>query len=112
MESLPVINKAYSIFREFVIINSHLEKRWRYSIGINIENSILECIKLLILAKKAPKQFKMVHLLNASAVLEVVSLELRFLLEEELVNKTKIFQIQSSIAETGRMMGGWIKSLT
>jgi hypothetical protein len=29
----------------------------------------------------------------------------------ELANETKIFQLQADLEETGRMLGGWLKSV-
>lgn len=93
-----------------MIINDAVPKRWRYSLGLSLENSLLDCIKLLIMAKNAPKPLKAGYLIKASAELEMTILQLRLLLELQLVNETRIFQIQSKLAEMGRMLGGWLKS--
>lgn len=88
-----------------------LPKRWRYGLGVSIEQSILDCMSDLIMAKNAPKQLKSVYLIKASSHLEITTLKLRLVLEHALVNETKIFQTQASLAEVGRMLGGWLKSL-
>lgn len=71
---------------------------------------MLECMEILVMAKSAPKTLKAGYLLKAVGKLETSMLKLRLLLELELVNETKVFQIQSQLAEIGRMLGGWIKS--
>ena len=91
-------------------MNNKLEKRRRYSIGLSLENSILEGLEILVMAKSAPKPLKAGYLLKAVAKLEVCTLKLRLLLELKLVNETKIFQLQANIAEIGRMLGGWLKA--
>lgn len=91
-------------------INNKLNKRWLYSLGTSTENSVLELIELLVMAKNAPKTLKSGYLIKASASLEVATMKIRLLLEFKLVNETRIFQIQSNLAEIGKMLGGWLKS--
>jgi len=111
MESLPIINRTYELYKLVVDINNHLDKRWRYSLGASLEESVLNCLSELIMGKNAPKQFKSTYLIKASSHNEVATLKLRLFLELAIANETKIFQAQSKLAEIGRMLGGWIKSL-
>jgi len=111
MNSLPIINKTYEVYKNLVDINNKLNKKWLYSLGINTENSILELIEYLVMAKNAPKTLKVGYLIKASACLEITTMKIRLLLEFKLINETRIFQIQSILAEIGRMLGGWLKSL-
>jgi len=111
MDTLPIINKAYEVYKMIVDINSHLEKRWRYSLGQSLENSILTLLQELVMAKNAPKPLKSSYLIRASSHLEIAILKLRLFLELKIANETKIFQTQSNLAEIGRMLGGWLRSL-
>ncbi|MBI3627029.1 four helix bundle protein [Candidatus Uhrbacteria bacterium] len=63
------------------------------------------------MAKNAPKPHKAAYLIKASSQLEISVLKLRLFLELKIANETKIFQAQHRMAEIGRMLGGWIKSL-
>lgn len=63
------------------------------------------------MAKNAPKPLKAGYLIKASSQLEISTLKLRLILELALVNETKIFQAQTILAEIGRMLGGWLKSV-
>jgi len=110
MDSLPIINKIYDAYRNIIELNNKLNKRWRYSLGLSIENSILDCMEVLIMAKNAPKPLKSGYLLKALSKLEAITLKLRLLLELKLASETKIFQLQSDVAEISRMSGGWLKS--
>lgn len=110
MESLPVINKIYEVYRDIVTMNHGLTKRWLYSLGLSLENSVLDCMESLIMAKNAPKPLKAGYLIKAGAKLETAILKLRLFLELKLVSETKIFQIQAQLEEVGRMLGGWLKS--
>ena len=93
------------------IAQKHLKKAARNSLGISSENSILEFIEFVIMAKNAPKTQKGIYLIKAGAHLEVLTLKLRLLLELKELNETRIFQMQAKAAEIGRMLGGWLKSL-
>lgn len=111
MEELSIINKTYEVYKSIIEINNHLEKRWRYSLGVNLENSILSLLQELIMAKNAPKPLKPSYLIRASSYLEISILKLRLFLELKIANETKIFQTQSKLSEIGRMLGGWLKSV-
>lgn len=62
------------------------------------------------MAQHAPKAHKSAYLLKAQAYVELIRLKLRLYLELELANETKLFQLQSALDESGRMLGGWLKS--
>ncbi|MFH1255504.1 MAG: four helix bundle protein [bacterium] len=111
MEELPIINRTYESYKSIIDINDHLEKRWRYLLGMSLENSILSLLQELIMAKNAPKPLKSAYLIKAGSHLEISVLKLRLFLEMKIANETKIFQAQNKLAEIGRMLGGWIKSL-
>lgn len=64
-----------------------------------------------IMAKNAPKTIKATYLIRAGAQQEIAIFKLRLILELKLANETKIFQAQAKLAEMGRMLGGWLKSL-
>ncbi|MCC7197404.1 four helix bundle protein [Candidatus Peregrinibacteria bacterium] len=108
--TLPIINKTYEAYKAIIDLNNKLEKRWRNSLGLGLENSVLDCMEILVMAKSAPKPLKAGYLLKAIAKLEISTLKLRLLLELKLVNETKLFQLQAKLAEIGRMLGGWLKA--
>ena len=110
MDSLPIINKTYEAYKAIIDITNQIQKRWKNGLGISLENTVLECLDYLIMAKNAPKTLKAAYLLKASSQLEIATLKLRLLLELALVNETKVFQAQAKLAEIGRMLGGWLKA--
>jgi hypothetical protein len=112
MDTLPIINRTYDLYKHIVDLTAHMEKRWRYSLGQSLEQSVLDALGELIMAKNAPKQLKAGYLIRAGAHQEIVILKLRLCLELKIANETKIFQAQDAIEEIGRMLGGWLKSVT
>lgn len=93
-------------------LNNTLPKRWRYSFGFSTEKHITDFLRQIIMAKNAPKVVKARYLIEAESFLELLRLQLRMYLECKLVNETKIFQLQAKLEEIGRMLGGWMRSLT
>jgi len=88
------------------MMNNSAEKRWRFTLLKNLEDSVLSLLNELIMAKNAPKSLKSAYLIRASSHLETSILKLRLCLELKITNETKIFQIQAKTAEAGRMLGG------
>lgn len=110
-DSLPVIQKAYTAYKQTADINAKLPKTHRYSLGASLEQSVLTLLEHLIMAKNAPKPHKAGFLIKAGACQEVATLKLRLFLELKLANETKVFQLQKTLEDIGRMSGGWRKSL-
>lgn len=92
-------------------MNDHADKRWRYSLCISLENTLLQTLEQTIMAKNAPKHLKAQYLIKASSHNEIVIFKLRLFLELKIANETKTFQAQALGAEIGRMLGGWLRSL-
>jgi hypothetical protein len=102
MDSLPIINKSYELYKHFTEAYDHM--------GKSVEEGILGLMEQLVMAKNAPKTLKTAYLLKASGTLEVLTLKMRLVLELKLMNETRVFQLQSEAQEIGRMLGGWLKS--
>lgn len=102
----------YEIYKSLNSINDKLPKLKRYSLGTSTEQTALTLLEQLLMAKYAPKPHKATYLLKAQAQLETLRFKLRLYLELRLVNETRILQTQAKLQEIGRMLGGWLKSLT
>jgi len=111
MDPLPIINLTYDLYKLIADINNNAEKRWRYTLGQSLEETVLNCLTQLILAKKAPKPLKVSFLITADANFEVATFKLRLFLELKAANETRIFQAQAKISKIGTQLGGWINSL-
>ena len=110
MDTLPIINQTYDLYKQVVSLTEGLNKRWRFSLGKSIEDTALNLLSELIMAKNASKPLKAGYLIKACAHQETCMLKLRLFLELRLVNETKIFQAQATLEDIGRQMGGWLKS--
>ncbi len=92
-------------------VNEKLPKHKRYGLGTSTEQTILDLLEQLLMAKHAPKSHKAGFLIRAQAQLETLRLKLRLYLELKLANATRIMQLQAQLQEIGRMLGGWLRSV-
>lgn len=111
MVELPVINGTQELYESTAKITEKLPALKKQTIGRRLENSILELLELLIMAKYALKAHKGMYLIKASARVEIIQFMLRILLTQKLANETTLHQLQPKVTEIGRMLGGWRKSL-
>lgn len=112
MESeLPIILKSYDLYKQLVECNVKIPKLHRYGLGQSTEATVLQALESLIMAKYAPKPNKAKFLILSIAQLETLRFKLRLYLELGLLNETKIFQLQGTLQEIGRMATGWRKSV-
>ena len=113
MESeLLVIQKTYELYKHFTLINTKIARSQRYTLGEKTLSTNLALLEDLIFAKHAPKAQNAIFLLQANTKLEVLRFQLRLYLDLKLVNETQIFQLQALVREIGRMLGGWLKSVS
>lgn len=110
-ESLAIIERTYAAYKTTTTMVFRLEKRWRFTLGASIEESLLALIRELVMAKNAPRPLKAAFLIQAGGHLEVAVIKLRLCLEVAVQNPTIIFQIQSDLKDVGRQLGGWKRSL-
>jgi hypothetical protein len=111
MHELPVINRTQELYEAVCKITVKLPAIQRQTIGKRLENAILLLLEMLIMAKHAPSAHKGTYLIKASAQAEIVQFQLRILLTQKLANETTLHQLQAKVAEIGRMLGGWRKSV-
>lgn len=74
-------------------------------------DSSRQLLKELLTAKHAHKAIKEQFLIKAQAQAELLSLQLRSILELKLANETNCLKLQAKLTEVQRMLGGWLKSI-
>lgn len=109
--TLPIIEKTYQIYKTITDINQKVTKAQRYGLGMSAEQTTLTLLEALVTAQHAPKTHKAVYLLKAQTQLDVLRLKIRLYIELKLANETRLFQVQANLQDTGRMLGGWLKSV-
>jgi hypothetical protein len=111
MEELPVIQILYEVYKKLLELSATLDKKYRYSLGESTTRTCLEALDNAALAKHAPKPLKIDYIFQAEAKADLLSLQIRSILELKLANETNCLKLQAKLLEARRMLGGWRKSL-
>lgn len=111
MEELSVIIRTQELYKTIGPLTEKLPTLKKQTIGRRLEDSLLQLLELLIMAKHAPQAHKAPYLIKATAQAEIMQFHLRTLLEQKLANETTLHQLQAKMVEIGRMLGGWYKSV-
>lgn len=111
MEELPVIAKTYEVYKKLIELNQTVEKAYRISVSEPTIKTCQQTLEQLLIAKHAPKAVKEQFLIRANAEAELLTLQIRTILELKLANETNCLKISAKLAESRRMLGGWLKSV-
>jgi len=109
---IPVLNKSYELYKLFHEYRKVIPKQDRFTIYERSEHAILSSIELLLEASYGNKDKKMIILEKASVKLNVLRFLVRLMKETKTFDLKKYTAIEKIIDEIGRMLGGWIRSLT
>ncbi len=107
---LPVITKAYSLLREMTRRTSKLPRDLKFVLGDRMLNTSYEILETLIAARYANDKRELIFRANLS--IERLRFQVRICFDEKLISEKQYEYICGLILETGRMVGGWLKSVT
>ncbi|MEK7604413.1 MAG: four helix bundle protein [Patescibacteria group bacterium] len=85
------------------------KKPERYTLGVRIENTILEIIELLYLAQSKQGASRLLILNKADVTLKMLTTHLRLAYKTGSINDAGFASLSEKIIEIGSMVGGWIK---
>ena len=112
MNELPAILRTHELYAALGPITEKLPSLKRQTIGRRLEDSTLQLLELLIMAKNAPRAHKAAYLIKATAINEIILFHLRTLQHQKLANDTTLHQLAAKVNEIGRQIGGWLKSVS
>ena len=81
----------------------------RYSVGVKIENTLLEVIELLYLAQSKRGNSRLLILNKADILLRILFVHLRLAYKIKCLNDAGFAILSEKLIEIGKMVGGWIK---
>ncbi len=108
---IPIFELTIELYKTLHILRGKIPKQDRFTIWQKCENKIIDIIESLLLASQLPKNQKLPKLDNASKDLNILRVLIRLTKEVKTIDNKKYTQIEKIINETGRMLGGWIKSV-
>ena len=86
-------------------------KAKRYTLGQKIDNLTLEILELSIAAGISLREKKLPHLEKAIVSLDLLKILLRLAKDIQCLDNKKYIQLEESLQEIGRMLGGWKRSI-
>jgi len=108
---IPIVKKLDDLYRTFHEYRRVVPKQDRFTLFERSESLILEVIEFVLAGSTiASPAHKAAALDRASAKLNVLRFLVRLLKEVRAIDSKKYLILQEMIDETGRMLGGWIRS--
>jgi len=105
-----IFKKIYNFYKIFYSYRSTVSKQDRYTIWQRCENLILDILENILFASQLSKTDKLPTLEKASLKLNFLRVFLRLMKEVKTIDNKKYILLEEIVDETGRMLGGWIKS--
>ena len=108
--NIPIFKKSYDLYRTFYGYRNLIPKQDRYTIWQRCESLILDILEGILLVSQVQKTEKLSILEKTSTKLNLLRIFIRLMKEIKAIDNKKYTAIETIIDETGRMLGGWIKS--
>lgn len=105
-----VFQKSYDLYRVLHETVKKYPKADRYSLGETTKEKTLELIEAITKAGYAKKEWKVSHIEQAIASLEIVKIFVRLGYDTKAIDQKRYIDLQDKVQEIGRMLGGWRKS--
>lgn len=112
-QDIPIIVSSYHLYGSFHEVLIGFPKSERYSLGAGCQNEILQLMKhCLRAAGTSDKTVKQHCLEEASVNLDSTRLLLSLAKDCKCMSNQTYQQLDARLSEIGRMLGGWLKSVS
>jgi four helix bundle protein len=108
----PILKKTVDLYKEYYLCLKTFPKKDQYMLGKKCEEYIVSFMELILSAVSSYKQEKKDMLMKANNKFDVLKVMLRMARELKMIDNKKYLKLETQIQEIGRMLGGWIRSLT
>lgn len=113
LADIPIVHSLYQLYLSWHQMLIKFPKTERYSLGASCEQQLLAAIEAIVAAAAiSNKETKLSLLRKASAKLDLLRLLIRLSKDCECLSNQAYLQLESQLHEIGKMLGGWIKSLS
>jgi len=108
----PIFHKLYELYTLFHSYQSLIPKSQRYTLWLRCENTILTLLETVIEIGHKGDKDKLNALLVVSDKLDVLKVLCRLAKDTRTIDSKQYLAIQTIVQEVGKMLGGWIKSVS
>lgn len=109
---IPIFKKSYELYKIIYSYRLTIPKQDRHTLWLRCENISLDIVENILLATQTSKQEKIVVLNQVSLNLNFLRFFLRLSKDIKILDIKKYIVAEQIIDEMGRMLGGWIKSIS
>lgn len=106
----PIFQKTYETYKLFYSYLVNFPKKDKYTLGQRCENTLLDFLEAITVAGGLSKIEKVPILQKASTKLDLTKILIRLCKDLKILDNKKYLELESSLQEIGKMLGGWIKS--
>ena len=112
METTKVFQKTYDLYKHVYENLRTLPKRERYTWGQRCDTMTLKVLELTMRAGMTPLAGKRVILHELSNEIDLLKIWLRLGNELRILDHQKYIAREGELVEIGKMIGGWMKTVT
>lgn len=109
MKELTIYHKVYDFMNYFFPIVDRFPKREKFALCTQLKNNIMDVARLIIRANKARNKRPLLYEIDVK--LEELRLLVRFSHDRKYLSVKSYEHSSKCLAEIGRLLGGWIKSM-
>ena len=109
---IPIIGKLSELYKIYYQYLELFPKKDKHALGAKCETYIVSTLELLLEAGNVPKEQKLALLKKTNVKFDALKFFLRTAKDLKILDNEKYLVLLTHIQETGRMLGGWQRSLT
>ncbi len=106
---LTTLGEGYKLWHKYF---NNLPRHTKFTLGTKIDNLFTGCLELALLAGYAGRDKKPEIIRQLNAKFDALKFFLKLLWEIKGLNDQKYISLFQPLAETGKMLGGWLKQLS
>lgn len=110
--STPIFHKLYELYTLFHSYQGLIPKSQRYSLWLRCENTLLTLLEIVIEIGHKRDEEKLKALFVISDKLDILKVLCRLAKDTRTIDSKQYLGIQVIVQEVGKMLGGWIKSVS
>jgi hypothetical protein len=109
---IPLVHTFYKLYQTWHSLSLQFPKIERYTLATTCSANILNALEAILAASAtSDPTLKLRQLQFASTKVDLLRLLVRLSKDTKCISNGAYLEIESSLHETGRMLGGWLKTL-
>lgn len=104
---IPLLHKLKDVYLVWFGFYSELPKPHRYTLGLRVDDMMVEAIEIVTVASYSPKQDTVPILMQAIRKIDTITVMLLLLKETQLLEEKRYVTISIQLNTIGQMLGAW-----